>query len=455
MKKETESGKILVVDDDSDVLYTARLALRGIFEKVDVLDSPDQIPLYLKRCMYDVIILDMNFSREKTSGNEGIYWLEKILKIDQDACVMMTTAYGEINQAVRAMKIGAVDFLIKPWDREQLVVSAANALNKKHRKKDIGSTKESHGRNSGPMDSGIISRSSAMAEIRKKIKIVGPTDASVLIMGENGTGKELIAKELHNCSNKKNGPFVHVDLGAVPETLFEAELFGHTKGAFTGAVEERAGRFESAAEGTLFLDEIGNLTLPLQAKLLTALQSHQTIRIGSNKPVHTNVRFISATNMPLYEMSDSFQFRQDLLYRINTVEIIVPPLRERKEDIEPIAEHYLSVFMNEYNKHGLELNEKIIKKLLDYNWPGNVRELAHCVERAIIFNKNGKLSPDDFEIRMRSAQKITPPETVTSVGDYEKVAINRALEKYKGNLSKAAEELGIARSTLYRKISQM
>jgi DNA-binding NtrC family response regulator len=299
----------------------------------------------------------------------------------------------------------------------------------------------------------IISRSPVMSHIMDTIRTVAPTDANVLILGENGTGKELAAWALHTASSRSQRTFVHVDLGSIPETLFEAELFGHTRGAFTDAKEERAGRFEVASGGTLFLDEIGNLTLPLQAKILTAIQNREVVRIGSNHLIPVDVRLISATNMPLYDMSDSFEFRQDLLYRINTVEITLPPLRERKEDISVIAEYYLKMFCEQYGKDDIKLNDAVIIKLNGYHWPGNIRELAHTIERAVILCKCGTLTPDDFVLRAKYMPVIQPDEPSLRVEDFEKKAISVALGKHNGNLSRASEELGIARSTLYRKIA--
>jgi DNA-binding NtrC family response regulator len=327
--KSDRSGSVLVVDDDNDVLYTARLVLKGLFAKVDTLDRPGLIPEYLKACKYDVILLDMNFTRGNTSGKEGLEWLGKILQIDPDARVLTTTAYGEINLAVQAIKMGAVDFIIKPWNKEQLISSVQNVVSLSRVKKDVNKIKSNH---VGAINPGkikypeIISRSPIMEQIMETIKTVAPTDANILILGENGTGKELVAWALHRESLRRQNAFVHVDLGAIPETLFEAELFGHTRGAFTDAREDRAGRFETASGGTLFLDEIGNLSLPLQAKILSAIQNREVVRIGSNHHVPVNVRLISATNRPLYQMAESFEFRQDLLYRINTVEIMLPPL---------------------------------------------------------------------------------------------------------------------------------
>jgi DNA-binding NtrC family response regulator len=449
------SGKILVVDDDKDILFTAGLVLKGLFEKVDTLDRPWQIPEYLKACKYDVILLDMNFSRGSTSGREGLDWLGKILKIDPGICVLTTTAYGEINLAVQAMKNGAVDFIIKPWNREQLITSIRNVIEFKEQKE----CQKVSNKRSGESDPKltrypeIIGRSQAMSQILDMIKTVAPTDANVLIMGENGTGKEVAAWALHNASQRNNKSFVHVDLGAIPETLFEAELFGHKRGAFTDAKEDRAGRFETASGGTLFLDELGNLSLPLQAKILTAVQNRSVVRIGSNHPVPVNVRLISATNMPLYEMAESFEFRQDLLYRVNTVEITIPPLRERKEDIRPITDYYLKRFSDQYGKAGLSIADNARRRIEEYNWPGNIRELAHAIERAVILCKRELLTTDDFIFKTKPSSIPQVEEPSIRVEDYEKKAITSALNKHHRNLSKAADELGIARSTLYRKIS--
>ena len=455
--KSDRSGSVLVVDDDNDVLYTARLVLRSLFDKVDTLDRPGLIPDYLKACKYDVILLDMNYTRGSTSGKEGLEWLGKILQIDPAAKVLTTTAYGEINLAVQAIKKGSVDFITKPWNREQLVASVSNVLSTIQTERNVSKIK---GSRSGSVNQGnnkypeVISRSSIMDKIKETIKTVASTDANVLILGENGTGKELAAWALHRESLRSQNSFVHVDLGSIPETLFEAELFGHTRGAFTDAKEDRAGRFEIASGGTLFLDEIGNLSMPLQAKILTAIQNREVVRIGSNHPVPVNVRLISATNMPLYEMADTFEFRQDLLYRINTVEIILPPLRERKEDISILADYYIELFSGQYGKRGIKLEEDTLQKLKEYHWPGNIRELAHAVERAVILCKCSTLTPDDFMLRAKSSPGQLTDEPAISVEDYEKKAISTAMNKHNGNLSKAAEEIGIARSTLYRKIAR-
>jgi DNA-binding NtrC family response regulator len=443
-----KSGKILVIDDDKDVLFTARLVMKGLFERVDTLERPGSIPEYLRSCKYDVILLDMNFSKGCTSGKEGLEWLGRIFQIDPGVCIIPTTAYGEINLA-------AVDFLVKPWNKEQLVTSVRNAisLKVKPRKNKNESTKTGLEDSETDHHQEIICRSLVMAKILDMIKTVAPTDANILIMGENGTGKELTARALHMESSRNQKAFVHVDMCAIPETLFESELFGHTRGAFTDAKEERAGRFEAASGGTLFLDEIGNLSLPLQAKILTAIQNREVIRLGSNHPVKVNVRLISATNKSLYQMADSFEFRQDLLYRINTIEIVLPPLRERKEDIPLITDYYLKLFSEQYNKIGIRIKEETIQKLEEYHWPGNIRELAHTIERAVILCKSGVLTPEDFNLKMKPSLVWRMEEPSIRVEDYEKKAIGNTLGKYNGNLSKAAGELGMARSTLYRKIA--
>jgi DNA-binding NtrC family response regulator len=451
------SGNILIVDDDNDVLYTARLVLRDLFGKVDLLNRSALIPETVKSTKYDVVVLDMNFTRGNTSGKEGLEWLGKILSIDPEVSVITTTAYGEISLAVQAMKEGASDFLIKPWNKEQLICAVQRVVALRN---EIQDPKKTRNRNTVKSGSGIIrypeiiTRSTVMVKVLETIKAVAPTNANVLILGENGTGKELVAWVLHSESARKQKDFIHVDLGAIPETLFESELFGHTKGAFTDAREERTGRFQSASGGTLFLDEIGNLSMPLQSKILTAIQNKEIVRIGSNKPVPVDVRLISATNMPLYQMAESYQFRQDLLYRINTVEITLPPLRERREDIGLISEYYLKLFSEQYCRPGIAITEATLQKLKEYHWPGNIRELAHALERAVILCKTETLNPEDFVFKAKSIPVTPVDESSFRVEDYEKKAISAALSKHNGNLSKAAEEIGIARSTLYRKIAR-
>jgi DNA-binding NtrC family response regulator len=452
--KTIKSSNILVVDDDTDVLYTAKLILRDLVAKVDTLSRPAYIPDCMRACRYDLILLDMNFSRGITTGQEGLEWLKKILEIDRETRVIATTAYGEIDLAVQAMKTGASDFILKPWNKEQLIASVRNSFGRPDQERVDKHSPGQSGRNPRQAKYPVVtSNSPVMLKVLETIETVAPTDANVLILGENGTGKEVVAWSLHSKSARTDKAFVHVDLGAIPETLFEAELFGHTKGAFTDAKEERAGRFEAASGGTLFLDEVGNMSLPMQAKLLTAVQSREIIKIGSNRPIPVNVRLISATNMPLYKMADSFEFRQDLLYRLNTVEIVVPPLRERKEDIPLLTDYFIGVFSEQYGKNGLVVKRETRELLGKYHWPGNIRELAHSVERAVILNRTGELKPDDFVLKQKEQPKLEQESPILKVEDYEKLAITNALARNGGNLSRAADDLGVARTTLYRKIA--
>ncbi len=455
--KSEKFCNILVVDDDNDVLYTAKLVLKGLFGKVDTLSRPGYIPDCLRSCRYDLILLDMNFSRVNTCGKEGLEWLGKILQIDPDAKIISTTAYGEIDLAVQAMKMGAADFIIKPWNKDQLISSVRKILAQERtgKKGNSQNCKPPAGNNLLKIRyPEMVTRSGCMKHVLELIGTVAPTDANILILGENGTGKELVAWSLHCASSRRQNAFVHVDLGAIPETLFEAELFGHTRGAFTDAREERTGRFEAASGGTLFLDEIGNLSMPMQAKILTTVQNREIIKIGTNHPIPINVRLISATNMPLYQMAESFEFRQDLLYRLNTVEIILPPLRERKEDIGLLTDYYLKLFAEQYGKEGIIIEEETLCRLGHYHWPGNIRELAHSIERAVILNKSGMLKQEDFVLRIKSQPGAVIEEPIVRVEDYERKAISNALSKNNGNLSKAADDLGVARTTLYRKIAR-
>ncbi len=447
---------ILVVDDDTDVLYTAKLVLKGLFGKVDTLSRPSFIPDCLRDTKYDLILLDMNFTRGITSGKEGLEWLARILQIDPEIRVITTTAYGEIDLAVQAIKLGAVDFIIKPWNKDQLIANVRNVFSQERVKSAEGRNKADHTISANAIKHrypSIFTRSDSMMRVIETIKTVAPTDANVLVMGENGTGKELVAWSLHCESLRNNNSFVHVDLGAISETLFEAELFGHARGAFTDAKEDRTGRFEAASGGTLFLDEIGNLSMPMQAKILTAVQNREIIKIGTNQTINVNVRLITATNKPLYEMAESFEFRQDLLYRINTVEIILPPLRERKEDIGLLTDYYRKQFSEQYGKQGISITKDALEMMEKYHWPGNIRELAHTIERAVILNKSGTLKPEDFILKIKPQLIPAMAEPIVKVEDYERKAIANALSKNSGNLSRAANDLGMARTTLYRKIS--
>lgn len=455
---EKKEGNIIIIDDDQAVLYTAKLVLKKFFSQIRTLGHPSQLMPILSRETVDVILLDMNFAQGKTSGQEGLFWIHKIQEAAPDLHIVVTTAYGDIDLAVNAMKEGARDFLTKPWEKEKLVATIVSAFEKKQAEQEVNQLKQREQALSEDLENGfsdIISESPAMEPVFETIRKVSGTDANVLILGENGTGKELVARAIHRSSPRKEKPFIKVDLGAVTETLFESELFGHAKGAFTGAVEDRAGRFEIAHEGTLFLDEIGNLPPPLQAKLLTALQSRQVVRVGTNKAISIDVRLICATNMPIYENAaqEKPEFRQDLLYRINTVEIQLPPLRQRIDDIPVLIGHFLERFGRKYQKEELDVGERTMKQLQQYPWPGNIRELQHAVERAVIMSNSIRLEVEDFLMAQKQAP-ITTAKDSYNLEEVEKQTISEAIRKHQGNLSQASKELGMGRSTLYRKMKK-
>ena len=451
----TKPGKILVIDDDRDILLTTRVVLKKQFGLIKTEADPEMILQQLENELFDIILLDMNFSAGATSGKEGMKWLREIRKKDESAHVIMMTAYGDIDLAVKAMKEGAADFIVKPWDNQKLMATVINAYRLSQSKREIIELRRKQELLHQDLDqefSEIIGRSDRMKVVFDTISKVAKTDANVLILGENGTGKELIARALHRESERSQEIFVSVDLGAIPETLFESELFGHVKGAFTDAGEDRSGRFEVASGGTLFLDEIGNLSLPLQSKLLSVVQNRVINRVGSSRETAINIRLICATNMPLYKMVQEKTFREDLLYRINTVEIKVPPLRERRSDIPLFTDHFTRLFARKYNKTGISLHQDVYQKLDTYSWPGNIRELQHVIERAIILNDKDLLKPADFLI-MHETSRITDPVGFR-MEDVEKQTIQQVLEKYRYNISKAADELGMARTTLYRKMTK-
>jgi two-component system response regulator HydG len=406
---------------------------------------------------YDAVLLDMNFRTGASSGEEGLRWMKKILRQSPCTSVILMTAFGEIGLAVNAIKEGAADFVVKPWDNERLLESmsaAVRAAQESHQDPDLQANPTQ-----APGALQMLGQSPAMEKVFNVLRKVGKTDASVLILGENGTGKEVLARALHEESLRAAKHFVHVDAGAIPESLFESELFGHKKGAFTDAREDRAGRFEHAHGGTLFLDEIGNLPLPLQAKLLTAIQSRQVQRLGTNTPIPVDIRLICATNMPLHEMVRDGRFRQDLLYRINTVEINLPPLRERGDDVHLIAQHYLQLFSERYKKGKMGISPAALAKLKQHPWPGNIRELQHAIERAVIMADGLQLQPDDFILQETdlSSDLLHHPHTLPAnfnLEEVEKAAIKEAIQKHAGNLSNAAKELGLGRTTLYRKMNR-
>ncbi|MEO1050056.1 MAG: sigma-54 dependent transcriptional regulator [Bacteroidota bacterium] len=449
-------GSILIIDDDPDVLHTARIVLKQHFTDVKTDSNPQQINYLVSNEHFDVILLDMNYTVGATSGKEGLFWLKRIREIKPNQQVIMITAYGDIKLAVEAMKIGAADFVVKPWENEKLHATVLAAFNHSQSKKEIERLKTHNAKLNevyASPENEIIGESATIQEVFKVIRKVAGTDANVLILGENGTGKELVAKAIHNHSERKGKAFVKVDLGSISETLFESELFGHKRGAFTDAKEDRPGRFEIASGGTLFLDEIGNLSLPLQAKLLTALQSRQVTRIGTNEPLEIDVRLICATNMPLYDMAERKEFREDLLYRFNTVEIELPPLRSRKEDIPLLIDHFLEMYGKKYRKTDIAINKEAVGHLQNHRWPGNIRELQHAVERAVIMADDHILRKSDFLLSHGKAP-ATSKDKNYNLDNMEKDAIIEVIRKNGGNMSKAAKELGVGRTTLYRKIEK-
>ncbi len=455
---EKELGRILIIDDDEDVLLAAKMLLKKHAKEVIIEKNPKKIPFLLNNESFDLILLDMNFSKDITSGKEGFYWLEQILDKDPQAVVILITAFGDVEMAVKALKAGATDFVLKPWQNEKLLATlhSASRLKKSYEEvTQLKQTKKQLQDDSHLAFKDIIGTSDAIKDVFKVIDKVAATDANVLILGENGTGKELIARAIHQKSLRKDNIFIGVDMGAITETLFESELFGHKKGAFTDAKEDRAGRFEVANKGSLFLDEIGNLSLPLQSKLLTVIQSREVTRIGANKPMSIDIRLICATNMPLYDMVGENTFRQDLLYRINTVEIQLPPLRERLEDIPLLVDHFVSQYANKYRKAVSKVAPTTTKKLQKYSWPGNIRELQHAIERAIIMSDSDTLNPEDFFFLSQKQDVASVPEPETfNLDDVEKGVIERVIDKHNGNISKAAKELGLTRASLYRRLEK-
>ncbi len=446
-------GKILVVDDNKSILSAVEILLQDEFEEVVTIANPNQLPSMVDSSEFDLILLDMNFSAGVNTGNEGLYWLSRIKEIKPDLEVVLFTAYGDVELAVKALKQGASDFVLKPWDNEKLKATLRNVYKLQQSKKEIRKLKQKENALKGEINKNkhLIAQSPQMLQILKLIKKVANTDANVLITGDNGTGKELIARELHRLSKRADEILVSVDMGAISETLFESELFGHKKGAFTDAKEDRTGKIENANNGTLFLDEIGNLPLHLQAKLLSVLQNRIVTPIGSNKTIAVDVRVICATNQNLEKMVAEGTFREDLLYRINTIQIEIPPLHERKEDIEAIANYFLHIYCNKYRKPNIEITRAGLSKLLGYQWPGNVRELQHTIEKAVILSDNNELAPEDFFF------KPVMPESDIIDGTIEEMEIRmitRMLQKNGQNLSAAAEHLGITRQTLYNKMKK-
>jgi DNA-binding NtrC family response regulator len=455
MNKKT--GRILIIDDDADILQAARLLLKQHVIHIRTEKTPEVLPTLLKNEVYDVIFLDMNFAKGATSGKEGFYWLDKIHEIDPNAVVILITAFGDVDMAVRAIKEGASNFILKPWQNERLIATLTTALNLRESKTEATNLRSKQKQLSADLDQpfhDFIGKSAAMEAVFDAIQKVAKTEANVLILGENGTGKELVARDLHRHSSRSEEVFISVDMGALSETLFESELFGHVKGAFTDAKGDRAGRFEIASGGTLFLDEIGNLPLTLQAKLLTVIENRKVTRLGSNKPIDVDVRLICATNMPIHEMVNQNKFRQDLLYRINTVEIRIPPLRERIGDIPTLVDHFLKIYCKKYNKPLRRLSSATLKRLEKYHWPGNVRELQHAIERAIIMSDSQVLQPTDFFFPIQEQKGDSMNFEDYNLEDIEKLVIHRAISKHGGNITHAADELGLSRASLYRRLEK-
>lgn len=449
------NAKILVIDDNKSVLSALEILLQFEYKSVETISNPNQIPSFPNFNSLDIILLDMNFSAGVNSGNEGLYWLREIKKKAPHISVIMMTAYGAINLAVEALKEGASDFILKPWNNERLLTTVKSAYELRKTQKEVLQLKEKESNLKQVINQNsnyIIGNSKALNRVLSLVQKVAKTDVNVLVTGENGTGKELIARELHKLSARKDEVFISVDMGSISENLFESELFGHVKGSFTDAKDDRAGKFEAANGGTLFLDEIGNLSLQMQAKLLSAIQNRVIVRVGSNKEIPIDIRLICATNCNLDKMVTDGLFREDLLYRINTIRVEVPPLRERENDILVLADFYLNKFIHKYGKQGLRINQQAQEKLKGYSWPGNVRELLHTIERAVILSEGTILKPDDFLLESKNAVSLdNGPSTLEEM---EMAMINNALNKHDGNYSAAAEQLGISRQTLYNKLKK-
>jgi len=454
MGKKLEA-RILIVDDNEEVLVALELYLSSFFANIYTEKNPNLLPSLLERENFDVILLDMNFSAGISSGNEGIYWMQEILKIDPLAAIIFITAYGDIQLAVKAIRMGAVDFITKPWENEKMLATIQSALELRKSRMEISSLRNKQRYLARDIDRKFQffpGQSDLMKHIFEMIDKVASTDANVLILGENGTGKELVAREIHRLSHRSDEVFITVDMGSFPETLFESELFGHMKGSFTNALDDKAGRMELANGGTLFLDEIGNLPFALQSKILATLQNREIFRIGSTKSIPVNFRLISATNQSLYAMVEEKQFREDLLYRINTIQLEIPPLRERKEDILGLAEFFLEKYGGKYEKINLKLHSSARDKLQKHSWPGNIRELEHIIEKAVILADKNLIYADDIQFYANKKKTASVNRKVSNLQENEKIIIAEVLRDCYGNMSESADKLGITRATLYRKI---
>jgi two-component system response regulator HydG len=454
-----KEARILVIDDEPDVLMAAQLALQRHFGFVRTVTDPSRVPDLLGAGEFDAILLDMNFAPGADTGKEGLLWLQRIRDIDPLAAVVVITAYGDLQTALGAMKAGAADFVVKPWENARLIATVGAAVNLRRSRTEAAGLRR---RNLGlaaaiaPSDGAeLIGSSPVISRLLATIARVAPTDTNILILGENGTGKELAAREIHCRSARRNDAFVRVDVGTVPHQIFESEMFGHRKGAFTDAKYDRIGRMQAASGGTLFLDEIANVPLDLQAKLLTAIERREVVPVGANKPEAIDVRLVCATNASRQKLSDSSLFRQDLLYRINTIEILMPPLRERRQDILLLAEHFIAVYSNKYNFPKKALSARARDKLMHYDWPGNVRSLRHSIERALVLGDKPDLEPDDFPFPPATADAGESRDGAPSKLDgIERRAIAAALHRHNGNISRAAEELGLSRAALYRRMEK-
>lgn len=452
-----KTGNILAVDDNEDILFALKLLLKPHVEKFTTLNSPEKIPEMITRENFDMILLDMNFNKDAISGQEGFDWLGRILQVDPQAVVVFITAYGDAEKAVKAIKSGATDFVLKPWQNEKLLATISSSVKLRRSRLEADDLRAKQKEMSAVMDqpfTDFIGNSSKMHDVFNTIKKVAQTDANVLILGENGTGKELVARALHRNSPRKDEVFISVDLGSLSDTLFESELFGHEKGAFTDAKKEKPGRFEIASKGTLFLDEIGNIPLPLQSKILTVIERREVTRVGANRPVSVDVRLICATNSDLYESVHSGLFRQDLLYRINTVEIHLPPLRERGDDVELLSQHFLKIYAKKYRKSLRGITSAAFKKLMHYAWPGNVRELQHAIERAVIMTETPSLEPDDFILSSPRKKSGDLEFDTFNLDEIERRVIEKVMKQNQGNISQAASELGLTRTSLYRRMEK-
>lgn len=445
-----KNASLLVIDDDADVLTAVRLLLKSQVKSVEVSKDPSNIPSLFAGRDFDIVMLDMNFNASVNTGNEGLFWLRKIKSLGSKAAIIMITAYADVDLAVRSLKEGATDFVVKPWQNDRLIETLKECLQKISRT-DAPPSKNS---TAGTPSRELLGESEAMQDVFQKIEKIAPTDANILILGENGTGKDLVAKAIHQQSLRAKGPYVKVDVGALTETLFESELFGHVKGAYTDAKDDRQGRFEAAHNGTLFLDEIGNIGLQQQSKLLTVLQNRQVIKLGSNKPVDVDIRLLCATNLPVQELAKETRFRKDLIYRINTVEIVLPPLRKRANDIVLLAQHFTTLYATKYLKPSIELHKSALDKLLKYHFPGNVRELQYTIERAVIMCNGDEIKESDLIFSPIENVQEEREEGDTRLTVIERNTILKVIEKNNGNISKAARELGLTRTALYRRLNK-